>query len=87
MVPLIKPRLNPSEDDIGERVITTSDNCRTVWFPKGQTRCPVYERQDLKSGFTLEGPAIIQEREATTLVEAQWTLQVDQFGNLVIEKN
>ena len=87
VMPLTKPRLNPLGDNSGGTVTATSNDSRTVWFSNGQTQCQEYQRDDLKSGHTLEGPAIIQEKEATTLVEAQWTLRVDQFGNLVIEKD
>jgi N-methylhydantoinase A len=84
--PLPKPDLNPLGDDTRGTVSAASDESRNVWFPGGQMQCQVYQRDDLKSGYTLEGPAIIQEKEATTLVERQWGLRVDQFGNLIIEK-
>ena len=50
-------------------------------------QCQVYKRQNLKARQTIEGPAIIQEKEATTLIEDKWHLWMDQFGNLVIEKD
>ena len=84
--PLPKPNLNPLGDDTRGTVSAASDESRFVWFPGGQMQCQVYQRDDLKAGYTLEGPAIIQEKEATTLVEKQWRLRVDQFGNLIIEK-
>jgi N-methylhydantoinase A len=84
--PLPKPKLNPLGDDTRGTVSAASDESRYVWFPGGQMQCQVYQRDDLTAGHTLEGPAIIQEKEATTLVERQWCLRVDQFGNLIIEK-
>jgi len=84
--PLPKPHLNPLGDDTRKTVSAASDESRFVWFPEGQMQCQVYQRDDLTAGYTLEGPAIIQEKEATTLVEKQWRLRVDQFGNLIIEK-
>ena len=84
--PLPKPDLNPLGDDTREAVTANSDESRLVWFPDGQMQCQVHQRDDLKAGHTLEGPAIIQEKEATTLVENGWSLRVDRFGNLVIEK-
>ncbi|MCK4899177.1 MAG: hypothetical protein KAS38_10385, partial [Anaerolineales bacterium] len=85
--PLPKPDLNPLGDDTGGTVSAASDESRSVWFPGGQMQGQVYQRDDLKAGYTLNGPAIIQENEATTLVERQWCLRVDQFGNLIIEKD
>jgi N-methylhydantoinase A len=84
--PLPKPNLNPLDDDTRGTVSAASDESRNVRFPGGQMQCQVYQRDDLKAGYTLEGPAIIQEKEATTLVEKQWRLRVDRFGNLIIEK-
>ena len=84
--PLPKPDLIPLGDDTRGTVSAVSDVSRNVWFPGGQMQCQVYQRDDLKAGYTLEGPAIIQEKEATTLVERQWRLRVDKFGNLIIEK-
>ena len=85
--PLTKPAPNPLGDDTRGTISASSDEIRSVWFSNGRTQCQVYQRDDLKPGDTLKGPAIIQEKEATTLVERQWCLRVDQFGNLVIEKD
>jgi N-methylhydantoinase A len=84
--PLPKPDLNPLRNDTREAVSANSDESRLVWFPDGQVQCPVYQRDNLRAGHTLEGPNIIQEKEATTLVERGWCLRVDRFGNLVIEQ-
>jgi N-methylhydantoinase A len=85
--PLIKPNLSPLADDTGGTDTAPCDESRFVWFSEGQTECWVYQRDKLKAGHNFEGPAIIQEKEATTLVERQWSLRVDQVGNLMIEKD
>ena len=85
--PLKKPVLKPMGNNSREADNKTSNKNRTVWFQIGRTQCQVYQRNDLKPGDTLKGPAIIQEKEATTLVEALWNLRVDQLGNLVIERD
>ena len=45
--------------------------------------CPVYDRYALPAGTTIEGPALIQENEATTVLGTGERLEVDSFGNLV----
>ena len=45
-------------------------------------RTPLYEREVLPVGFSLEGPAVITESMSTTIVEPEWRLSVDQSGNL-----
>jgi N-methylhydantoinase A len=46
--------------------------------------CVVYERTSLASGATLEGPAIIEELDSTTLVMPGDRLEVDESGVLRI---
>jgi len=48
-------------------------------------KCPVYERAHLGEGFKLEGPAIIEERLSTILVDQNDRMSVDEFGDIIIE--
>jgi N-methylhydantoinase A len=87
IVPLEKPELT-AQDPIRDKPATAPiDSSRSVWFSEGWMPCRVYQREKLKAGHMLAGPAIIQEREATTLIANQWQLRVDMFGNLTIEKD
>lgn len=45
---------------------------------------PVYKRDCLKSGNTIQGPALIEEHASTTVVQPGDTVTVDHFGNLQI---
>ena len=44
----------------------------------------VFRRSTLPPGFGAEGPVIVEEPSATTLVHAGQVVSVDEFGNLVI---
>jgi len=44
----------------------------------------VYDRAGLRAGETLAGPAIVEERESTTVIERGDSLSVDTHGCLVI---
>jgi N-methylhydantoinase A len=48
----------------------------------GFVATPVYQRERLKSGNVLEGPALVEEHASTTVVQPGDTLRVDVFGNL-----
>ncbi|MDC0598710.1 hydantoinase/oxoprolinase family protein [Gammaproteobacteria bacterium] len=48
---------------------------------------PVYSRDDLKAGQRIIGPALIIEATSTTLIEAAWTAEVDNYGNLFLEND
>ena len=45
--------------------------------------CPVYDRYALATGVVIDGPALIQEDEATTVLGSGERIGVDAFGNLV----
>src|SRR5439155_5213899 len=38
------------------------------------------------AGVSVDGPAIISERNATTIVEPGWRATVDKFRNLILER-
>lgn len=57
-----------------------------VWFDrKGPVTTPIYARADLPNGFELEGPAIITQIDATTVVPPWARLKVDDAQNLIME--
>jgi len=45
---------------------------------------PLYERDDLRAGDVIEGPAIVAQLDATTVVPAGWRATVDADLNLVL---
>jgi N-methylhydantoinase A len=45
---------------------------------------PVYQRERLRAGNCIEGPALIEEHASTTVVQPGDRLQVDAWGNLQI---
>ncbi len=47
---------------------------------------PLYERDRLRSGNRLDGPAIIEQYDTTALLPPGWIATVDRFTNLVIER-
>lgn len=59
---------------------------RHVYFPElGFAPCPVYDRYALTRGTKLRGPAVVEERESTTVVGPDARLTVDEHLNLVID--
>lgn len=44
----------------------------------------VYDRSLLKAGNRFEGPAIVEEMDASTLIEPGYLVEVDRFGNLLV---
>jgi N-methylhydantoinase A len=59
---------------------------RSVWFDAdAPRRTPVYDRAALAPGHRLEGPAIIEQFDATTVLHPGDVLVVDAAHNLLIE--
>lgn len=60
---------------------------RDAYFPEagGYASCAVFDRYRLLPGSVLEGPAILEERESTTVVGPGARLEVDAYRNLVIQ--
>ena len=58
---------------------------RPVWFGDGFHDTPVYDRDALPIGVSIQGPAIVNQMDATTVVEPDSVMTVDEFGNLMIE--
>ena len=57
---------------------------RPVIFDHIEKDTIVVRRDDLGAGHTFEGPAIIVEQTATTVVPPGFNVKVDEFGSLVI---
>ncbi len=47
---------------------------------------PVFKRIQLSPGVKLNGPVIIEQYDSTIIVEEDWQLIVDNYGNLLITK-
>ena len=59
---------------------------RRAWFPetRGFTDCPVYDRYALPPGAQLAGPAIVEERESTSVLPPGVTASVDEYASLIV---
>ena len=60
---------------------------RLAYFPerRGFVETPVYDRYALSAGATIEGPAIVEERESTTVLPPGAKATVDAYANLLVE--
>lgn len=50
----------------------------------GPIETPVYRREELPAGAVIRGPAVIGQVDATTLLPAESSAEVDTYGNLLI---
>jgi N-methylhydantoinase A len=60
---------------------------RRVHFGKAWHDTPVFARDAFAPGMTLDGPAIIEQSDTTTVIEPDMALTVDKHGNLLVKVN
>jgi N-methylhydantoinase A len=59
---------------------------RRVWFDGGWRDTPIWARLELATGATVDGPAILEQPDATTVIEPGLTGRIDALGNLLVER-
>jgi len=57
---------------------------RKVWFASGWRETPVYRRDALPPGASFSGPAVVEQLDATTVIEPGDGVSVDRLGNLIV---
>jgi len=68
----------------GADAATKIKGSRRAWFESGAAETPVYDRYALRPGDVIEGPAIVEERESTTIIAPGDRIMVDGSLNLCI---
>ena len=59
---------------------------RRVRFGNQWRKTPIYQRQEIRPGREIDGPAVVEETESTTLVGPGWRLEADRRGHLHLYK-
>jgi len=60
---------------------------RSVWFESGGfVESDVFDRELLWLGAEIVGPAVVEDRDSTTLVHPGWRCRVECYGVLAIER-
>lgn len=77
----MKPRLKRPAASSTARV-----GLRKVYFEGSWLDAPVYWRDSLPTGFSSEGPAIVEEYDSNTVVPPGWSFTVGEAGELRLTK-
>ena len=83
------PKYRPVAEPVGEAALPQAAIAgrRDVHFDaRGPTETVLMERSALAPGMRFPGPAIVEQFDATTVVPAGWTVTVDGYRNLVLER-
>ncbi len=79
------PKPAVTELPIQEASCDGAIKARRQAFFDGWHDTPVYEREKLRPGNRLCGPAIIEQMDSTTVVHPGQEAHIDRFGNIIIE--
>ena len=75
-------RKNGAGDDASGAVMRTDK----AYFGGEWMETPIYDRNGLRPGNAVEGPAIVQQDDTTTVIEPGYRGAVNRFGNILIEE-
>jgi N-methylhydantoinase A len=70
----------------GDSLEAARRGTRPVWFAGHWHDTAIWSRLELPVGATIDGPAILEQPDATTVVDPGLVARVDRFGNLLIER-
>ena len=81
--------MNPQKSVKGKTEEAITDEKRSVIFNRGEesVETPVYKRKLLQPGMIFKGPAIVEERETTSVIRPGWSVEVGDNGSLVAVKD
>jgi N-methylhydantoinase A len=79
----------PAHPSSTTEVGTARIGTRDVWLAeaRGFVPCAVYDRERLGPGHRIDGPAVVEQMDATTLLLSEQHARVDEFLNLIIEND
>ncbi len=60
---------------------------RRVWFDNDWRETAIFSRLDLAIGAKVSGPAILEQPDATTIVDPGLVGEVDPYGNLIVTRS
>ena len=82
MTALTEPPTIP-EEELREDVAPFKEEIE-IWFGNGPIKAKLYDREALKPGSYFQGPGLVFQMDATTVVPPGWSGCVDRYRNLIL---
>ena len=71
----------------GEKTVEEAKTgSRNVWFAGAWHEAAIYARLDLPVEAVVPGPAILEQPDATVVVDPDLAARIDRFGNVIVER-
>ncbi|HET7091698.1 MAG TPA: hydantoinase/oxoprolinase family protein, partial [Anaerolineae bacterium] len=84
---LARPIEVAPESPAGEDATLAIVGAKPVWFEKGLVETTLYERERLRAGHRVGGPAVVFQLDTTTVIPPGWSARVDQWRNLIVMRD
>jgi N-methylhydantoinase A len=84
--PLPRPVVRPAERAAGTLADARIGERRAYFTPDGFVPTPIFERARLPINAQLQGPAIVEQSDTTTVIPPGYTAAVEPSGNLRIRR-
>jgi N-methylhydantoinase A len=78
--PVALPKFSPAGGTLADALLER----RQVRFDGGMLDCPVYQRERLDVGLAVEGPAVLDQFDCTTVLCPGQVARVDEWKNLIV---
>ena len=84
-------RITAHQEELQAKLVTEADKAQSsrnhsVYFDGRHWDTQFMHRTKLSTEETLQGPLVIVEKSCTTVVPPEYTVQLDRYRNLIIEK-
>ena len=66
---------------------TIKDSKRKIIFNQKEHETKIYARHNIRVNESFDGPAVIEESTATTVIPPNYSIIKDEFGNIIITKD
>lgn len=66
---------------------TIKDSKRKIIFNQKEYETKIYARHNIRVNESFDGPAVIEESTATTVIPPNYSVIKDEFGNIIITKD
>jgi N-methylhydantoinase A len=84
-VPKYEPRPRPAPAAARSPDVARKGQRKMHYGANASVEATLYERDRLDIGMAIEGPAIVEQFDATTVIPAGWSGRVDGFRNLILQ--
>lgn len=77
----------PKFEEGDENADSAVTEMHQAWFDGKQMDTKIYDRDKLKTGHTIQGPAIVTQKDSTTVILPEHHGKVDEYLNILISPN